>query len=69
MVAILNVHIPLLLGNLVNVVASLQPGLPVNHYFYQLARPGAPLALYYIGQVCDDWFTVYYPTKVESIDL
>ena len=60
MVAILNIHIPLLLGNLVNVVASLQPGLPVNRYFHQLARPGARLALYYVGQVCDDCVLIFF---------
>ena len=50
-VAVLNIQIPLLLGDLVNVVAALEPGQPMRDYFERLLRPGLRLAVNYIAQV------------------
>ncbi len=50
-VAVLNIQIPLLLGDLVNVVATLEPGLPMRDYFDHLLQPGLRLAVNYLAQV------------------
>ena len=50
-VALLNIQIPLLLGDLVNVVATLEPGHPMRDYFERLLRPGLRLAVNYLAQV------------------
>ena len=50
-VAVLNIQIPLLLGDLVNVVATLEPGLPMRDYFDHLFQPGLRLAVNYLAQV------------------
>ena len=50
-VAVLNIQIPLLLGDLVNVVAALEPGHPMRDYLDCLLQPGLRLALNYLAQV------------------
>lgn len=46
MVAFLNVQLPLTLGQLINVVSSLQPGKEVQQYIGELVQPGLKLAGY-----------------------
>ena len=48
----LNIKIPLELGSLVNVVASLTPGQGLDSYIERLARPGLRLCVLYVTQVC-----------------
>lgn len=50
-VAVLNFQIPLFLGQLVNVVAALEPGKQLVFYAAQLAQPGAKLLGLYCVQV------------------
>ena len=49
-VAILNIQLPLILGQLVNTVAALQPGQEMVDYLAILAPPGARLAAIYTLQ-------------------
>ena len=44
MVAILNIQLPLILGQLVNTVSALQPGQQMQDYFSILVPPGLRLA-------------------------
>ena len=49
--AILNIHIPLELGQLVNTVARLEPGQELHVYLSKLVGPGMRLAGLYCAQV------------------
>ena len=49
--AVLNIQIPLELGNMVQVVAVLAPGQSLDTYIDRLAGPGLRLCLLYITQV------------------
>lgn len=51
MVAVLNFQIPLFLGQLVNVVAALEPGKQLAFYAAQLVQPGTKLLGLYCVQV------------------
>ena len=49
--AVVNIRIPLELGAMVNVVASLVPGQNLDTYIERLARPGLRLCALYLTQV------------------
>ena len=51
MVAVLNFQIPLFLGQMVNVVAALEPGRQLSFYAAQLTQPGMKLLALYFAQV------------------
>ncbi|KAL5459997.1 hypothetical protein EMCRGX_G033404 [Ephydatia muelleri] len=58
-VAVLNFQIPLFLGQLVNVVAALEPGKQLVFYAAQLAQPGAKLLGLYCVQSLGTLFYIY----------
>ena len=53
-VAVLNFQIPLFLGQLVNIVAALEPGKQLSFYAAQLVQPGTKLFALYCVQVGGD---------------
>ena len=47
----INIRLPLELGELVNVVAGLAPGQSLDTYLERLTRPGLRLCVLYLTQV------------------
>jgi len=49
--ALLNISIPLELGQLINAVSHMEPGQPLQHYLMQLTPSAAVLIALYVAQV------------------
>ena len=49
--AVINIRIPLLLGDLVNVVSQLETGHELQYYLSDLRGPAVKLACHYVAQV------------------
>ena len=59
----INIRIPLLLGDLVNVVAQLEAGHELQYYLNDLRSPAIKLAAHYVAQVPN---VLYVCTLIEQ---